>query len=252
MAYDFSKSRAAARANAEKKAQFVERNYIPFKVEEDSSEIVRFLAADSAMCHKVQLPGQKYADWVVSLDQSTSPGVDSPCPLVQAGSKYKRSFRGWITLIWRNAPLIQKDSEGKAIKDNNGNYIVIGKKDQIAVWSTGVLVFESLDELDATYKGLSSRDFRVKRKGTGLDTRYTIMPADPDGGVQQMSEDDQKLAANLPDLNLLTKPRSAERIRAYIEGDSSALRSEAPVANAAEVAARVEEAAAQNPFAQRA
>jgi hypothetical protein len=252
MSYDFSKSRAAARVNAEKKAQFVERNYIPFKVDEDSSEVVRFLAADSAMCHKVQLPGQKYADWVVSLDQSTSPGLDSPCPLVQAGNKYKRSFRGWVTVIWRDAPLIQKDSEGKAIKDNSGNYIVIGKKDQVAVWSTGVLVFESLDELDGTYGGLSSRDFRVKRKGSGLDTRYTIQPAFPDGGPQPMSEDDQKLAKNLPDLNLLTKPRSAERIRAYIEGDTSALRGGDTQASPEQASARVEEAVAQNPFAPRA
>jgi hypothetical protein len=83
---------------------------------------------------------------------------------------------------------------------------VISEKPQVAVWNSGIRLFEELDEVNINYKGLMSRPFRVKRKGEGLDTKYVITPWDIDAGAEPMSDEEEKLAAEKYDLNQFTKP----------------------------------------------
>jgi hypothetical protein len=78
--------------------------------------------------------------------------------------------------------------------------VVLERKPQIAVWSSGIRLFEELDEINVNFRGLSSRRFKVKRKGEKLDTKYHISPADVDAGAQEMTEDEQKLAEGKYDL----------------------------------------------------
>lgn len=120
-----------------------------------------------------------------------------------------RKFQGAINVIWRDAPVYARDDQGKLIKEN-GRAKVIGTKDQVALWAQGINVFNELDETDATYKGLSSRDFRILRRGSGLDTKYSIKPADPDGGPSPMSEADIQLAEEKYDLASYVEPPSYE------------------------------------------
>ena len=77
---------------------------------------------------------------------------------------------------------------------------ILEHKPQIAVWSSGIRLFEELDEINVNYRGLSSRPFKIKRKGEKLDTKYHIAPADVDAGAVEMTDGEKKLAEDKYDL----------------------------------------------------
>ena len=79
-------------------------------------------------------------------------------------------------------------SDGRIRRDEGGQRIVEYEEDQVAVWNSGIRVFQSLSDKDLMYAGLKSRDFRVTRRGTGLDTTYAIDPADADSGSLPLEE----------------------------------------------------------------
>lgn len=172
-----------------------------FKLPRDGdSAVVRFLeqGEDVNWAWMHELPprqGQNWGDTIPCRDQNMT---GEPCPGCQQGKP--RTFEGYINLIWRDAPVFKKDAEGNFEKDGNGRKIVVGTKDQVAVWNSGPTVFEELDGKDVTYKGLMSRDFRVTRRGIQFNTRYVIEPANPDQGPTEMSAADKELAANKYDL----------------------------------------------------
>lgn len=205
----------------ERKANFKPRNYIYFKLPNDGdSAVVRFLEQGDQFhwAYMHQLPprqGQRYGDWEVSLDQALDGAT--PCPLVEY--QLKRSFRGFINVIWRDAPVYQKDpSTGRLVKDNLGRYNQVGVKDQLALWTAGSTVFGDLMDKDGTYRGLSTRDFKVTRRGTDLATKYVIDPADPDAGQVPMSAADLELAATKTDLNEFITPKSYEALYELVTG----------------------------------
>lgn len=123
--------------------------------------------------------------------------------------QYKRTFQGAINLIWRNAPVFARDENGRIVKNGNAP-VVTDHKDQIAVWVQGITVFNELSEKDSTYRGLSSRDFKIRRRGKGLSTKYSIDPSDPDGGPKALSASDEELAAEKYDLTPFVEPPSYE------------------------------------------
>jgi hypothetical protein len=131
-----------------------------------------------------------------------------PCPGCER--ELRRSFQGQINLIWRDAPVLARDENNRIIKDSNGNVQIAGKADQVAVWTAGITVFEELDGKDATYRGLASRDFIVTRRGSGLSTKYSIEPADPDAGATELSDADKALEAEKYDLTPDVTPPSYE------------------------------------------
>lgn len=222
MSFDFSKVNAASRAIADKAQSYSgPRGFIYFRLPNDGDEAnVRFISAEAAFCHQVTMPNKKYPDWVPSLDQS-QPYVDgsSDCPMAQAG--LRRALRGWISLVWRDAPLYKRDDDNRMVKDQYGNLVQVGTEDQIAVWTVGIQVMEELAAINAKYKGLSSRDFTVTRKGQGLKTSWSILPADVDSGPQALSSEDEKLVETAPDLKQFTIAPEREKLLGMISGAPS-------------------------------
>ena len=161
-----------------------------FKLGSGDSATVRFLEQGDevnwAWVHDVPAEGRDYPIKVVCRDQDEEGRrIGESCPGCELD--LKRSFRGVVNLIWRNGG-----------EDN---------EDIVAIWIAGPRVFvDTLDPLETAYRGLASRDFVVTRRGERLDTTYSILPADPDGGAQPLSAADKKLAKDKHDLTYYVEP----------------------------------------------
>lgn len=224
-----------------------------FKLPDDGDTAnVRFLPDEDgeyvfgAWHHEVPVEGRAWGDQVPCIAQDEDGNrTDDDCPGCEADLKMK--FKGYILLIWRDGPVYKKDEQGKVVKDNQGNLKQIGEKDQIAIWSSGPRLFENLGEIHEGYSGLGSRDFKVKRKGKGKDTTYTIVPVNPDGGKKAMSSSDKKLVKeNEIDLNEFIRPPSYDDFQARLEGRSTSSSNGNGESNSDS-----ESAAASNPFKRR-
>jgi hypothetical protein len=136
---------------------------------------------------------------VPCLDQDDE-GV--PCPGCREG--WPRKFQGLINLIWRDAPIFKRDDEGKVEKKKNGEFVVEGYEDQVAIWRQGINLFsKTLPRKDVTYKGLGTRDFEITREGETMnDTTYAIEPVVIDGETKAvpLSKADKDLAKDKYDL----------------------------------------------------
>jgi hypothetical protein len=178
-----------------------------FRLGNGEETTVRFLEQDEdvfwAMMHEVPVEGRSWGRDVPCLDQEKD---GTPCPGCE--QELNRRFKGYINVIWYDAPVFKRDNENKIVKDRLGDPVVTGHKPQVAVWSSGIRLFEELGEIDANFKGLMSRKFKVKRKGEKLDTKYHISPADVDSGPQPMTAEDKELEKNKYDLNVFVKPPS--------------------------------------------
>lgn len=176
-----------------------------FRLKGGEEAKVRFLEQDEdiswCMMHEVPVENRSWGKNVPCLDQEKD---GTPCPGCERDMD--RRFKGFINLIWFNAPVFKRDNENKIVKDRLGDPVVTGTKPQVAVWNSGIRLFEELDEVNTNYRGLMSRPFRVKRKGEGLDTKYAIAPWDVDEGAQPMSDEETKLAEGKYDLNQFTAP----------------------------------------------
>jgi hypothetical protein len=204
------------------------------KLQDGDTARVRFLEPNEgdpvkwAWCHEVPAIGkQKWGDSIPCLDQRGKGEVDCPACASEDNDVRKRKFKGYINLIWRDAPVFKEDSEGK--KDWN---TIVGTADQIAVWEFGITVAEELDAINAKYGGLPSRDFEVTRKGEKLNTRYSIQPADPDAGRVAMSSADDELAGQKYDLKKKITPPSADVMAKRARGESTNTGGEKPHASA--------------------
>jgi hypothetical protein len=171
------------KAAQERDKEKIKREYFKLPNHNDSAT-VRFLeqGEDVHYCTVHELPKEGSLPWNIPCRNQDDDG--SECPACEAG--LKKRFKGYINLINRET-------------------------NQVEVWAQGINVFQELEGKDATYKGLCSRDFKITRKGLKLDTKYTIEPADPDGGAKPPSAADKKLAKNKYDLNELVTPPSVER-----------------------------------------
>lgn len=174
-----------------------------FRLDPGDSAIVRFLEeGDEVNCgwaHLVPVPGRQVPLKVPCRDQDEEGrrNLGIECPGCEKG--YDIKFRGVINMIQRDAPTQEKKGD---------SWVTVGNDDAVVVWDQGISVFEDLQEKDIVFKGLKSRDFRIKRRGSGFDTTYSIEPADPDGGPQPMSASDKELAENKYDLNEFVTPQS--------------------------------------------
>lgn len=203
-------------------------NALWFRLKSGEEAIVRFLEQDDdiAWCHSHEVPvaNRSFGRDVPCCDQERD---GSPCP--GCDRELPRRFKGYINVIWQNAPVFKRDKDGKVVKDRLGDTVVERREDQVALWSSGIRLFEELDEINTNYKGLGSRLFRIKRKGEGLDTKYVIVPADPDGGPSLMSEAEQKLAESKNDLGQYVKaPTPEEFLKELGEGGGSTQSGPAP------------------------
>ena len=176
-----------------------------FRLKGGEEAKVRFLEQDDdimwCMMHEVPVENRNWGKNVPCLDQEKD---GTPCPGCERDMD--RRFKGFINLIWFNAPIFKRDGENKIVKDRLNDPVVTGTKPQVAVWNSGIRLFEELDEVNTNYRGLMSRPFKVKRKGEGLDTKYAIAPWDVDEGAEPMSDEETKMAEGKYDLNQFTAP----------------------------------------------
>ena len=189
-------------------------SFLRVKVQSGKSEVVRFLEEGDDIFYAwgayLEPTGrQRVGNFVVSRDQERNGSV--ACPLVEAEMPIK--FKGYINVIWRNGPIYKMDkASGRFARDSNNEMIQTGKGDILAVIEQGITFFEQLVEVDKQYGGLRSRDFKIKRQGASLDTKYFITPAHPDDGPAKMLAADRKMERNKIDLKPLVTPRSYEEI----------------------------------------
>ncbi len=151
--------------------------------------------------HLVKVPGRSFPLQVPCIDQDDEGrrNLGKDCPGCEDELDLK--FRGKINMHQRDAPIQEK---------NDGKWETVGYDDAVVVWDVSFEVLQDLQEKDFDYKGLKSRDFKIKRVGEKFDTKYFISPADPDGGPQPMSAADKELELDKYDLNELTAPQSYE------------------------------------------
>lgn len=220
-----------------------------FKLADGDAAEVRFVEIDddfvhSAWHHEVPVEGRAWGDMVpcIAQDEDGNHTTDD-CPGCEADLPMK--FKGYIGLIWRDGPVYKTDEKGKVVKDNLGDPVVLDRKDQIAVWSSGPRLFENLGEIHEAYNGIGSRDFKVKRKGVKTDTTYTIVPADIDGGKQPLSDADKKLIKDTDiDLAEVVRAPSYEDFARRLSGESPAANSNGSSGSSEPTTT----AAASNPF----
>lgn len=218
--------------------------FIPCGEDEDGDAYV-----EGAWHHQVPVEGRNWPDQVPCIAQDEDGNrTDDDCPGCERDLPLK--FKGFALLIWRDGPVYKKDEKGQVVKDNQGDLVVIGEEDQVAIWSSGPRLFENLAEIDETY-GIGSRDFRIKRKGLKTDTEYVIMPRDVDGGKQKLSAADKKLIAGHDiDLADFVKAPSYEEFTARLEGGYSG-GSGGGSSNGSGESSPSETAAERNPFARK-
>lgn len=192
-------------------------NALWFRLSDGDVAIVRFLEEheDIFWCHMHEVPveNRNFGRDVPCCNQEED---GTPCPGCEAD--LPRKFKGFMNLIWEDAPVFKRDSDGRMMKDKDNNVIITGHKAQVAVWGSGIRVFEELDETNANYRGLRSRKFKVKRKGEKLNTKYTIAPEDVDGGAQPFSKSEKELEAKKYDLNEFTKALSYDEFNKEMGG----------------------------------
>ena len=212
-----------------------------FRLDPDEEAIVRFLEQDDDIfwcnMHDVPVEGRQFGKDVVCCNQDDD---GTPCPGCERD--LPRKFKGFINLIWMTAPVWKRSPEGRLEKDRDNQPIVVGRKPQVAVWGSGIRVFENLDEVNGNYRGLKSRRFKVKRKGKGLDTKYSVSPENVDSGPQPVTSEEKELEKGKYDLNLFIKPPTYDDF----------LKELGEIADSnGHVSTPAEEAASRNPFMRR-
>lgn len=148
-----------------------------------------------AAVHPVQIEGRQWPIDIVCRDQD---GSGEPCPGCEAN--LKRKLKGWINVIWRDAPDFPVDSEtGKY--NTKVDYESLPKSDKVAILSSGPELFGRLDELDEDLGGLTNYELNMTRKGLKLNTKYIIKKEKK----AALSAADKALAESKPDLSFYIK-----------------------------------------------
>jgi hypothetical protein len=136
--------------------------------------------------------------------------INQECPGCKAGMKQKR--RGVYNVIQRNRPVLRKGTDGKALKNPDGSYVVDGWQDQVVIANVGGPTAEMLRKADGDYRGLMGRDFIVQFSGDTFQA-YDLKPVMDEfgnSGMTPLSENDQALMAQKHDLDAYMQPPSPQ------------------------------------------
>lgn len=174
-----------------------------------------------ALVHPVTVPDKKYPVDIVCRDQDAS---GEPCPGCEAG--LKRKLKGWLNVIWRDAPDFPQDENGRY--NTKVDYESLSTSDKVAILSSGPRLFGNLDELDDALDGISNYDLRITRKGTGLSTDYDVRKASKGTKASPLSDADKALAEDKPDLTNFIRVPDYDEWVARAQGENPN-RSEGPV-----------------------
>lgn len=194
--------------------------YFSLKNDQDEA-IVRFLQQHDDINWVRQWrtepkPGHMYGEKLNCIDQFED---GTPDPGFELGMK--SSWSGFIPLIWRNAVQYQKDAQGRRVKDGNGNFVIAGYADTVALWEHPWSIYDLLKSVDDDYRGLMSRDFKIKRIGAkgSNKTTYRIVPHPIDGQPTPFSPEDQQLAAaQAIDIAPFVRIPTYEELSTYLNG----------------------------------
>lgn len=188
-----------------------------FKIGPGEEAVVRFLEnnEDLGWCwvHTIPIENRQWGRPVPCCNQDDD---GTACPGCE--HEMDRTFKGYINIIWEDAPVYKKDKDGKIVRDTTGDPVVTERKTQVALLSSGIRLFDILEDTDTNYRGLMSRPFKIKRKGTGFDTKYTIVPAEIDGGPKEMTAADEELAKDKYDLSKFITPPTYEEFERELYG----------------------------------
>jgi hypothetical protein len=195
--------------------------FMYFRLKPDESAVIRFLEEGDdiawAYCHELPPRGNReYPEQVVCLDSEDD---GTACPMCEHGMK--RSFKGWVNIIWRDAPVFKRDADNKIERNRKNEPMVVGHDDQVAVWTSGINVFEEIAGKTASYKGLLNRDWVITRIGEGLKTKYRIEPLLDDNGdpiKKPMSDKDKELAEGKADTGKVSEPLSYDDVTKKMRG----------------------------------
>lgn len=204
----FSAVAAAAKDIDERKnsgGNFTSRKYLRLPGDGDKAT-VRFLESGdevtSAWMHIAPHPKFQWGVKIPCIDQDPETGerIGKDCPGCE--EDLPRKFQGVINLIWYDAPVYETNEDGKVNFKS-----VVGREDQVVIWQSGIETFEELQIQDETY-GLDTRQFVVRRRGTGKNTSYSVLAVD--GGPTEMTKADKALAEEKYDLNEIVEPPAYE------------------------------------------
>lgn len=224
-----------------------------FNVADGQIAIVRFLEQGEdlayASVHRVPVANRQYPADYLCLDQNDD---GTPCPFCLSEDKDVRGRRtqGYINLIWRGsevfqqynvqiqqrniqvmqqgqqpsmlytlAPVFKRGQNGIPEKGPDKKKIVVGYGDGIFLWKCSNTVYQQLVQKDQVFHGLMSRDFTVRRIGSGMqDTVYFVEPFDANSGEVPMSAADMALANAKYDLDKFITPMSQQEAQATLGG----------------------------------
>jgi hypothetical protein len=180
-----------------------------FRVAEDGEETFRLLETldeiygTSAFFHELPALKKKAPPRLeICLDQDENGArTGEECPGCDLNAEdyqdAKRKLVMYANVIWRNATVREKNDKNQYVDTDE-------KKDQLAIWEIRQsTIQDALSNAEMTYKDLTTRDFVIRRSGTGYDTSYSIQPWTDDEGETKktpLSAEDKELAEKKKDL----------------------------------------------------
>ena len=144
-----------------------------------------------ALVHPVVIEGRPFPVDIVCRDQDNS---GEACPGCEAG--IKRAVKGFLNVIWRDAPDFPLDEDTNKY-NTKIDYESVSKSDKVAVLSSGPTLFGRLDELDEDLEGITNYDLRITREGLKLATKYKVKKEKKGA----LTAADKKLVAEKHDLS---------------------------------------------------
>lgn len=191
-----------------------------FRVPEDGEEQIRILEdietilTQSAYFHELEpLKPKRPKRLEICLDQDEDGNrIGADCPGCELNAEdyevARRKLVMYANVLWRNGPVRKKNEKTNKYEDTDE------KKDQLAVWEVRqVTIQDALEQAHLTYKDLTTRDFVIKRRGTGFDTTYTLNPATNDEGdavKTPLTKADKELVEKKPDLTTRIAMKDAD------------------------------------------
>lgn len=176
----------------EEKRQQFRPSVWSFILAADESATIRFLTDKPITFREHYLPNVKGRKYLTCLGRD--------CPMCDAGNK--PSFRGAFLVIDRRTETFETREGEKRTVSN-----------QIKIMKHGIRVCKALTHI-AEARGLTNRDYDIKRTGESTDTTYTFLPGDK----EPLSETDQQAIKELLE-RYKTDGKPAESLRDVLLGE---------------------------------
>ena len=170
-------------------------------------------AVNTFKIHEYKEPSDKAVGGFFVKKVTCFSEIGHECAFCRAGLPQK--VNGAYNLIQRNRPVLRKGQDGKAIKQQDGSYIIDGYADQVVVFVCSNTTVQTIKKLDNDIGGLMSRDVTISPSGNSFDP-YSFFPVDIGAPAAPMSEEDQALLAKRHDLDKFMAPPTLQEAATII------------------------------------